>query len=434
MIHQRVQVTLSHVEVISSAAIRRKPGVEPATIEIDSGARSVFPHVGVALSDTDEVLSDTSIQRLRALHLAHLRVDLRPDRGDYEPLLHRAARESRQIGAPLEIAVFLSDRPENELKKLRSVLDRLPLQVARWLVFQESDHTTSERGVQAAREFLLDYHPSALIGGGTDANFAELNRSRLPLQLLDFLTYSLNPQVHAFDDVSLVENLKAQTATVDRARALAGKLPVMISPVTLKPRFNAVATGAASVTGRLLPEQVDPRQASLFGAGWTVGSLRHLCASGVVALTYYETIGWRGLMESESDSPLPGLSASFLGGVFPMYHVFADVGEFAGGYALPSESSSSRIAEALVLSKNGSIVILLANLTTSRQTVRIVAPGVGGPIRVRSLDEETANIAITIPDSFRLEIHDARASGLDCAEFDLSPLAVVRLEGFGPSE
>jgi len=39
-------------------------------------------------------------------------------------------------------------------------------------------------------------------------------------------------------------------------------------------------------------------QLLLFGAGWTAGSLKYLCASGAASLTYYETSGWRGVMRT----------------------------------------------------------------------------------------------------------------------------------------
>ena len=56
-----------------------------------------------------------------------------------------------------------------------------------------------------------------------------------------------------------------------------------------------------------LPSQVDERQMSLFGAGWTLGSLKYLCESCPQSLTYYETTGWRGVMETKHSSPVSKL-------------------------------------------------------------------------------------------------------------------------------
>ena len=61
-----------------------------------------------------------------------------------------------------------------------------------------------------------------------------------------YKTNSLNPQVHAFDNASLVETLEAQKWTVESARKFVGGLPISVSPITLRPRFNPNATGADS--------------------------------------------------------------------------------------------------------------------------------------------------------------------------------------------
>ena len=57
---------------------------------------------------------------------------------------------------------------------------------------------------------------------------------------------------------------------------------------------------------------------------------RRTAESGVSSATYYETTGWRGVMETAQGSPLPELFPSLPGGVFPLYHVFADLTEGEG--------------------------------------------------------------------------------------------------------
>lgn len=96
------------------------------------------------------------------------------------------------------------------------------------------------------------------------------------------LTFAITPQVHAFDNASRVETLATQAAAVASTRRLAGERPVIVSPVTLKPRHNPYATGPVPpVPPGALPPQVDPRQMSLFAAGWTVGSLKYLAQGDV---------------------------------------------------------------------------------------------------------------------------------------------------------
>src|SRR5690606_370583 len=109
------------------------------------------------------------------------------------------------------------------------------------------------------------------------------------------------PQVHAFDVLSLVENMTAQTATVASTRAICGDKPLVISPITLRPRINPDATGpAAPPAPGELPDTVDVRQPTAFAAVWTLGSLSNLAQANVAALTYFETTGWRGVMETDT--------------------------------------------------------------------------------------------------------------------------------------
>ena len=141
----------------------------------------------------------------------------------------------------------------------------------------------------------------------------------------------MNPQVHAFDNRTLVENLEGMEATVESARLIGENHPIAIGPITLRPRFNPNATGTEPETpAGELPARVDPRQMSLFGAGWTLGTLKALSRTGVYSLTYYETTGRLGVMEREKDPPLHPAFPSMPGWAFPLYHVLADVGEFAG--------------------------------------------------------------------------------------------------------
>src|SRR4030095_8796661 len=103
-------------------------------------------------------------------------------------------------------------------------------------------------------------------GGGTNAYFTELNRGRPSPEGLDFAAYSINPQVHAFDNASLVENLEAQAGTVESARQFLGSLPLAVGPVTLRPRFNPNATGAtAAPPPGALSFEVDERQVRVLG-------------------------------------------------------------------------------------------------------------------------------------------------------------------------
>jgi D-apionolactonase len=166
---------------------------------------------------------------------------------------------------------------------------------------------------------------------------------------------------------------------------------------------------------------------SLFGAGWTLGSLKYLAESGAHSVTYYETTGWRGVMETAPGSPLPDQFKSIPGGVFPLYHVLADVGEFAGGEIIPTLSSRPLAVDGLILRKDNRLRIMLANFTPQTQTIRL--PGRGGAVTVRSLDEASFEDAVCSPEEYRAQPGQQIAAGSDGLVVELWPYAVVRVDG-----
>ena len=126
---------------------------------------------------------------------------------------------------------------------------------SRWFIFQEGDKTTSSDALAAARRILGTRTPHAQFGGGSTAYFTELNRGRPDLRAADVICYSINPQVHAFDNTSLMENALAIGYTIQSARQLAAGRPVAISPITLRPAVQSGCDGRRSGAGR----RHDPR-------------------------------------------------------------------------------------------------------------------------------------------------------------------------------
>ncbi|PYM81230.1 MAG: hypothetical protein DME09_17185 [Candidatus Rokuibacteriota bacterium] len=397
------------------------------TVSLGETGAGPLPRLGLGLASHGWPLSAREARRLRALGLSHLRVDLPLAERDLERRLARAAVEARALSVPLEAALFLTEAAEEELGRLGAALDRLDPPVGTWLIFHVAELSTTEKWVQLARPALKGARPAALIGTGTNAYFTELNRGRPPIGAVDLVSYSLNPQVHAFDDASLVENLEGQRATVESAREFIGDRRLAVSPVTLRPRLspNGEGPAPAPVPGEL-PSQVDPRQMSLFGAAWTVGSLRNLAEAGVYSVTYYETTGWRGVMETDLGSPLPHKFPSRLGRVFPVYHVLADVGAFAGGTVMPTRSSDPLRAQALAVRKDGRTRVLVVNLAPEPQRLTLV--GLPAPVSLRVLDQSNAEWAAREPESFRRERGKEVDGGHGRLEVELGPYAVTTLD------
>ena len=346
---------------------------------------SPLPPIGLGMASHGAPLTATEISRLRALNLRHLRVDLVLADPAYPARLRQATAEARALGVPLEIALRISpDNADGELAALRRLLDALRPNVCRWLVFPAKElfrgGSLLREVIEPARTHLAGYGDAALVSG-TDADFIFLARSLPPLELVDALTFAITPQVHAFDNASIVETLADAGCRRAQRQSIGGRKPVYVSPVTLKMRHNPYATGAIPPTppGEL-PPQVDPRQMSLFAACWAAGSVRNLAQSGAAGITYFETTGWRGVMETERGSPAPDKFRSIPGAVFPVYHVLADIGEFAGGEVLAGRPSDALTVDGIALRRDDRLRVLIANMTAEPQTVAVA--GLRRPDRV----------------------------------------------------
>lgn len=408
------------------------PGQPSATAAVSFaiGATSAggrLPRIGLGLASHGQPLTVRDLERLKLLKLAHLRVELRLDQPGYVDLLWRAAGEARALNVGLEAALQLTDAAEDQLRALRAQLDELRPAILAWLVFHVGEPVTSERSITLARQHLREYDTTTLFGGGTNSYFADLNRARPPAEALDIVCYSINPQVHAFDNASLAEACAGIAATVQTAADFAAGKPIAVTPITLKPRFNPVATGPQpELAAGELPPEVDPRQMSLFGAAWTLASLRYLSESGAASATFYETTGWRGVIELPGGSPLPERFRSIAGAVFPLYHVLADAGEFAGAQVIATSTSDPLRLDGLALRRDGLLRVLVASLSARSQPVLV--RGLGAQARVRIMDETNAEAAMRWPERFRAQAAAPIATNGGTLALELRPYALVLID------
>ncbi|MBT3605639.1 MAG: hypothetical protein HN521_21460 [Candidatus Latescibacteria bacterium] len=413
------------------SGVKGRDGADAITFQATGNAAVLLPEIGVGLASHGQVLSDVELSRLRVLNLAHLRVDLRLSSEGWRGALDRAIQEATALDLKLEIALYVSDNAQAELNALGEALSETTPNVVRWFIFHEGEKSTSAGWVTLAREVLKKYDTHPPLGGGANAYFTELNRNRPPVHDIECVTYSLNPQVHAFDNASMVETLEAQSWTVNSARSFVDNLPISVSPVTLKPRFNPNATGAAPEgEPGVLPLSVDPRQMSLFGAGWTLGSLKYLSEAGVRSVTYYETSGWRGVQETEMGSREPDLFQSTPASVFPLFHTMAYFGGVKGGEIIPSASSNTLRVDGAILRKGKWVRFLITNLTAEEQKVRVSYAGLNGTVRAEIMDEAFFETATESPERFRLRKTEEQGVKIvevtnETFELTLAPFALV---------
>jgi D-apionolactonase len=389
---------------------------EATTITIGDN-KAALPPVGLSMSSHGEALNERELEHLRRLKLSHLRVDLMLAE-NYQAKLEQAIRQAKELNVRLELALILSDNAEAELNSLVKYLENIP--VLNVLIFHVSELSTSEGWLKLTREIFKANNLAITIYGGSNAYFTHINAEKPPVDALDGVVYSINPQVHAFDNSSIAETCEAIASTIQTARTFLKGKPLAISTVTLKPRYNPYDKSKRVIQPDELPPQVDVRQLSLFGAAWTLGSLKYMAESGELRyITFYETTGWCGVMEKGSGSALPDKFPSTASAVFPIYHVFADVAEFVSGEVIQSRSSQPLKIESLVLYKAGKQRILLANMTNEVQLARLEQ----AKATYLLLSESTAEEALTEPETFR-----AKPGQAWTGELALPPYALVRID------
>jgi D-apionolactonase len=412
-------------------AVQAQSASQPLRISLGEHTGGTLPSIGFALSDDGATLTTSENERLRLLKPDHLRVDIHL-KTDYSSSLAQATQVVRALNCSLEVALFLVEETADQLHQLASLLEN-GAAVARFLVFQEGaqtahpSETTPPRLVELARQHLKATAPLAAFVGGTDMYFCELNRTRPQVAYMDGVSYTIIPQAHAFDERSLSETLEAQAETVKSAQAFAGDRPIIVSPVTFKRRYNPHATVAeAQPAEGELPDAVDPRQMSLFGAAWTAGSIKYLSESGASSLTYFETTGWQGLMERASGSALPTRFPSAPGMIFPLYHVFADIAEWKGGSPIACTSNQPLSVAALAIEHEGKVHLLVMNFTSAQQRV-VIGSLAGRQVWLRSLDASTAHEAMFEPENFRQDRQPAQVQNNELT-LDMAPYATVRID------
>ena len=147
-----------------------------------------------------------------------------------------------------------------------------------------------------------------------------------------------------------------------------------------------------------------------------------MLARRLASVTYFETTGWQGVLETETGSPEPALFPSRPGEVFPLYHVLADLAELRDAELVAVTSGDPFSVEALALQDAAGLHLLLANLTPEPREVALELPAEGAPL-IRRLNDISAASAMATPQDFRRS-----GTPLDQPTVTLAPFEVVRID------
>jgi hypothetical protein len=341
----------------------------PIRVAVDRDTSWAMPRLGLGLGAVPAPAE--SLHALAELAPAHLRVDVRTSEPGWRAALAAAAETAGGGSTRLEVAAFVSaERGSDELGALAEAARSVEAPIEAWLVFDAASGVSAPDLTARARETLLP-RPSAdatpaLLGGGSDVFFAELNRGRGLAEGLDLVSLAINPQVHASDDATIVENTTSLGWMAKTLQEFAPDAPLALSPVTLRARPDA-----------------DSRQTTSFAAGWTLGFVAAAAEAGFARLTLFEIEGPAGVMAA--------------GRLFPVGRVLADLAE------LTRSSPAARVIGArpkdpwrcltLAVEAAGRLRVYLFNPTPRSQDV--VVAGLPTEARVRRLQPGTPEAGFT---------------------------------------
>lgn len=346
-VHQKIILRL--VEG-SSMQVPKKFGV--IEIEVGSG-KKIFPALGLGMNAENILPDENETIFLAGAGFNHLRLDLHFSRPDWKMNLRNVLNASRALKIKLHIAIFWQQDFQNDLSDFIATVQDFSGTLHSLLLFDEEERNRSSQLPLEMISQLRHAFPDVRIGSGTDAYFAELNRSLLMYDEYDFVSFSINPQVHAFDDLTLIENLPAQSDVVKTIRRRMSDKQIYVSPVTLRPRFNPDNT-SGDTSGTPL---VDHRQQTDLAAGWTLGSLKYLAEAGVSSVTYFETTGSRGIVSGQK--------------IFPVGVLLESVLRIRPKFVIETRSGEPLKISSLLLENDSRMLMFIGNHTASMLSVQL---------------------------------------------------------------
>jgi hypothetical protein len=169
----------------------------------------------------------------------------------------------------------------------------------------------------------------------------------------------------------------------------------------MAPQFlDGVDQLGGPLQGGPLPTYVDKRQVEPFAAVWTLGSLTYLADAGAHSATFFETVGWCGIMDADEAPSRSKAFPSRPGELFPVYHLLREIGEFKGGTVRQVHTSNNLAAVGIALIKPRLARVLVGNLTGEAQTIALRGLS-GRPVEVQVLGAKTTQatpeLSINLP-------------------------------------
>lgn len=363
----------------------------------------VVPEIGTIV---DEPLTPMVIDKTESVPLSHLRFDVFPGSESFVSDMEKIASISRQLQIPAELAIYFGMNIEDEILLLGQALFASQVSVYRFLIFKEDEPVVSIETILQIIPVLKKYSSSSYIVSGTDGYFVNLNRNHPPSGIIDQICYSANPQVHTFDNVSIMENLPGIAETLRSGHLFFGKAQPVISPLTLCPRKNR--------KNPMKSGGFDIRQKGLFCSAWTAGSILQCIEGGAASVTLFSLNGEGGIMTENGSE------------VYPVYHIVTVISEMTGGAGGSCIQRSGSGIASIVMVKGMRMLVIAVNLTGATKDLQI--DNLPSLITYKYLDETTYQESTQFPEKWKCTCGTVISVENTSHIFRLLPYSVLTIE------
>src|SRR5882672_2535658 len=291
-VKQSIKVTLSG----NRPASRARGAAEGIEVRLGAAMSATLPPLGMGMpaEEIEPATRQLALLKLAAPRFLICHFDPRRKHGLGELSSYRTLCEQTGAEAVLEVVVESVDQYAAELGRLSELVRLSGLNLSAIAVCPVGDlKSVLPGGARPPAPPLEDLYraargvfPGVKLGGGMFSFFTELNRKRVPEQLLDFVHNTTCPIVHAADDRSVMETLEALPYQITTARSFIGSTAYRIGPSGIGCRDNPHgATWTPNPDNvRICLTKLDPRQRGVFAAAWTLGYVATLAHAGVQAI------------------------------------------------------------------------------------------------------------------------------------------------------
>jgi hypothetical protein len=354
---ETISQKLLMVVIQDAEAEQPKPSSNTKVVLTQQGS---FPSIQLGAA-THPLATNESTQQndLSALPIL-VEVDLRTN--NWKAALSAVAKTEAGIDLRIICPVAVQEIDFSEL------LDQIePLKILRVAIFDSEQHIWLEQISSQLVNSMQSRGMSATHLAGARSHFTELNRNftKVP-DTCAGLTFSITPLFHALNTEQLVESIAMQRLVTEQAVAMADGKEVHVGPVTLRPRFNNVATKAPEIPavqdlslgyGAQWFGSDDSRQQNPELAAWTIASAAAIGVAGVNSITFFEERGPRGIQSDKGDP-------------YPAFLAVSALAQLVGGELL-SGNSPDGLVWAIGAKKANSTVALVANLSETPSTIEL---------------------------------------------------------------